>query len=73
MPVFYGLGNFVFDQGLRDHRQGIILLVDFKGSQYLGYRLIPTHTDADGRVHIADPEEAAEILESIARSSAALP
>jgi len=49
------------------------LLVDFKGSQYLGYRLIPTHTDADGRVHIADPEEAAEILESIARSSAALP
>ncbi|MCC7129567.1 MAG: CapA family protein [Anaerolineae bacterium] len=73
VPVFYGLGNFVFDQGLRDHRQGIILLVDFKGSQYLGYRLIPTHTDADGRVHIADPEEAAEILESIARSSAALP
>lgn len=73
VPVFYGLGNFVFDQGLRDHRQGVILLVDFKGSQYLGYRLIPTHTDADGRVHIADPEEAAEILESIARSSAALP
>lgn len=73
VPVFYGLGNFVFDQGLRDHRQGIILLVDFKGSQYLGYRLIPTHTDADGRVHIADSEETAEILASIARSSAALP
>lgn len=73
VPVFYGLGNFVFDQGLRDHRQGVIVLVDFKGSQYLGYRLIPTHTDADGRVHLADPEESAEILASIARSSAALP
>ena len=23
IPVFYGLGNFVFDQGLRDHRQGV--------------------------------------------------
>ena len=31
IPVFYGLGNFVFDQGLRDHRQGIILLVKFQG------------------------------------------
>ncbi len=69
IPVFYGLGNFVFDQGLRDHRQGIILLVKFKGETYAGYELIPTHTDADGRVHIADPEEAAEILQGIERSS----
>ena len=69
VPIFYGLGNFVFDQGLRDHRQGIILIVKFKGAKYIGYELIPTHTDADGRVHVADPEEAAEILESIERSS----
>ncbi len=69
VPVFYGLGNFVFDQGLRDHRQGIILMVKFKGTKYIGYELIPTHTDADGRVHIADAEEAAEILQSIERSS----
>jgi poly-gamma-glutamate synthesis protein (capsule biosynthesis protein) len=64
-PVFYGLGNFVFDQGLRDHRQGVILLVRFQGTQYLDQRFIPTHVDADGRVHLADPEEAAEILERI--------
>lgn len=69
VPVFYGLGNFVFDQGLRDHRQGIILIVKFKGTKYIGYELIPTHTDADGRIHVAGIEEAAEILEGIARSS----
>jgi poly-gamma-glutamate capsule biosynthesis protein CapA/YwtB (metallophosphatase superfamily) len=28
--VFYGLGNFVFDQGLRDHRQSLLLLVRFR-------------------------------------------
>jgi poly-gamma-glutamate synthesis protein (capsule biosynthesis protein) len=63
--VFYGLGNFVFDQGLRDHRQGVILLVQFVGTEFAGYELIPTHVDPDGRVHIADPEEAAEVLERV--------
>jgi hypothetical protein len=65
IPVFYGLGNFVFDQGLRDHRQGAILLVKFKGVQYIGYELIPTHVDPDGRVHIAGEDEAVEILERV--------
>jgi poly-gamma-glutamate capsule biosynthesis protein CapA/YwtB (metallophosphatase superfamily) len=69
VPVFYGLGNFVFDQGLRDHRQGLILLVKFRGAQYAGYELIPTHVDPDGRVHIAGDEEAAEILERLKQSS----
>jgi len=67
--VFYGLGNFVFDQGLRDHRQGAILLVRFLGVRLIGYELIPTHVDPDGRVHIADPEEAAEVLERIDAAS----
>jgi poly-gamma-glutamate capsule biosynthesis protein CapA/YwtB (metallophosphatase superfamily) len=69
VPVFYGLGNFVFDQGLRDHRQGAILLVKFKGTQYMGYELIPTHVDPDGRVHLADEEEAAEVLERVEQAS----
>lgn len=72
VPVFYGLGNFVFDQWLRDHRQGVILLVKFQGARYLGYELIPTHVDQDGRVHIADEAEAAEILENIERASQAI-
>ncbi|MDI6696526.1 MAG: CapA family protein [Anaerolineales bacterium] len=72
VPVFYGLGNFVFDQWLRDHRQGVILLVKFQGARYLGYELIPTHVDQDGRVHIADETEAMEILENIERASQAI-
>jgi poly-gamma-glutamate capsule biosynthesis protein CapA/YwtB (metallophosphatase superfamily) len=70
--VFYGLGNFVFDQGLRDHRQGLILLVRFEGIHFAGYELIPTHVDPDGRVHIANPEEAAEILTRFEEASQVL-
>lgn len=73
VQVFYGLGNFVFDQGLRDHRQGVILLVQFEGTEYLGYELIPTHVDPDGRVHLAGAEEAAEILQRVQAASASLP
>ncbi|MFN2153021.1 MAG: CapA family protein [Anaerolineales bacterium] len=73
VTVFYGLGNFVFDQSLRDHQQGVILLVNFKGAEFVGYELIPTHVDQDGTVHIADENEAAEILERIETASAKLP
>jgi hypothetical protein len=69
VPVFYGLGNFVFDQGLRDHQQGVILNVYFDGAQFAGYEFIPTHVDRDGTVHIADAGEAAEVLERIHRTS----
>lgn len=72
--VFYGLGNFVFDQNwARDHQQGVILQVTFEGDRYAGYELIPTHVDGDGRVHIADEDEAAEILERIEEVSRNLP
>jgi poly-gamma-glutamate synthesis protein (capsule biosynthesis protein) len=74
VTVFYGLGNFVFDQNwARDHQQGVILQVRFEGKRYAGYELIPTHVDADGRVYLAGPEEAAEILERIETASRALP
>ena len=72
VPIFYGLGNFVFDQGLRDHRQGVILLVTFEGKRLVGYEFIPTHVDPDGRVHIASPEEAADILTNIEQASRGL-
>ena len=65
IPVFFGLGNFVFDQDLREQRQGVILLVKFQGTKYLGYELIPTRVYPDGRVHIAVPAEATEVLERI--------
>jgi poly-gamma-glutamate synthesis protein (capsule biosynthesis protein) len=72
VQVFYGLGNFVFDQWQRDHQQGVILLVRFAGTQYEGYEFIPIHVDRDGRVHIAAPDEAAEILERIRQVSQGL-
>lgn len=66
VPVFYGLGNFVFDQSwARDHSQGVILKVMYQGTKYLGFKLIPTHVDQSGHVTIAEPDEAQEILDRI--------
>ena len=74
VTVFYGLGNFVFDQNWAlDHQQGVILLVTFQGTEMVDYQLIPTHVDLDGRVHIASDQEAAEILARIDQVSRSLP
>lgn len=70
IDVFYGLGNFVFDQTWDlAHQQGVILRLHFYGTLYTGYDLIPTHVDGDGTVHIAGQEEAAVILERIYAAS----
>jgi poly-gamma-glutamate synthesis protein (capsule biosynthesis protein) len=74
VTVFYGLGNFVFDQNwARDHQQGVMLLVTFQGTKMIDYQLIPTYVDLDGRVHLAEQTEAAEILARIERVSKSLP
>jgi poly-gamma-glutamate capsule biosynthesis protein CapA/YwtB (metallophosphatase superfamily) len=70
--VFYGLGNFVFDQGLPDHKQGAILRVTFRGAHLAGFDLIPTHVDQNGTVHIAGPLEAAQILGRVEQASQTL-
>ncbi len=70
IDVFYGLGNFVFDQTWDlAHQQGVILLVHFEGPNYTGYELIPTHVDGDGTVHIAGEDEAQQILQRIQDAS----
>jgi poly-gamma-glutamate synthesis protein (capsule biosynthesis protein) len=70
VPVFYGLGNFVFDQTWDlEHQQGVILRVTYEGTKLIGYELIPTHVDGDGLVHLADEAEAAEILARIQTAS----
>ena len=70
IDVFYGLGNFIFDQNWDlAHQQGVILLVYFEGPNYMGYELIPTHVDGDGTVHIAGPDEAAQVLQRIEEAS----
>jgi poly-gamma-glutamate synthesis protein (capsule biosynthesis protein) len=72
--VFYGLGNFIFDQEWPpDHTEGVILLVTFEDTRLVGYEFIPTYSDLDGTVHLADPELAVEILERIEAVSRNLP
>jgi poly-gamma-glutamate capsule biosynthesis protein CapA/YwtB (metallophosphatase superfamily) len=74
VPIFYGLGNFVFDQTWSvETRQSVILVVTFRGTTYQGYELIPVVTDMDGTVHQASEAEAAEILARIAEASRRLP
>jgi poly-gamma-glutamate synthesis protein (capsule biosynthesis protein) len=73
IDVFYGLGNFIFDQTWDlAHQQGIMLQLHFYGTDYTGYDLIPTHVDGDGTVHIAEEDEANAILERIYAASEAL-
>jgi hypothetical protein len=70
VDVFYGLGNFVFDQTWDlAHQQGVMLLLHFSGANYTGYELIPTHVDGDGTVHIAGADEAAEVRQRIEAAS----
>jgi poly-gamma-glutamate capsule biosynthesis protein CapA/YwtB (metallophosphatase superfamily) len=70
VQVFYGLGNFVFDQDWDlAHQQGVIAVVRFRGAEYQGYELIPTHVDGDGTVRLATGEEAAQILQRIQEAS----
>jgi poly-gamma-glutamate capsule biosynthesis protein CapA/YwtB (metallophosphatase superfamily) len=70
VEVFYGLGNFVFDQNWAlDHQQGVILKVTFDGQRMEGYEMVPIHVDGDGKVHLADQDEAAEILARIESAS----
>jgi hypothetical protein len=70
IDVFYGLGNFIFDQTWDlAHQQGVILLLHFNGTDYAGYDLIPTHVDGDGTVHFAGADEAASILQRIEEAS----
>ncbi len=74
VPVFYGLGNFMFDQDWsRETAQGVALIVTFTGRQFTGFELVPVHIKGDGRVEIAGPEEAREILGRIQEASQRLP
>jgi poly-gamma-glutamate capsule biosynthesis protein CapA/YwtB (metallophosphatase superfamily) len=73
IDVFYGLGNFVFDQTWDlAHQQGVLLQLHFNGTDYTGYDLFPTHVDGDGTVHFAGPDEAIQVLQRIEEASARL-
>jgi hypothetical protein len=49
-----------------------MLILNFTGSDYTGYELIPMHVDGDGTVHIAGLDEAAQIIQRIEEASVKL-
>ncbi|NPA26854.1 MAG: hypothetical protein GXO36_04585 [Chloroflexi bacterium] len=64
VPVFYSLGNFMFDQDWSEEtKQGVILEIRFRGARLVGWRFRPTVTEGDGTVRWATPEEARVILQ----------
>ncbi|MCD6401729.1 MAG: CapA family protein [Anaerolineales bacterium] len=63
VPVFYGLGSFVFDQDWSlETQQGLMLTITFEGPEYQGFKITPVHIDGNGHVNIASDKEAAAIL-----------
>jgi poly-gamma-glutamate capsule biosynthesis protein CapA/YwtB (metallophosphatase superfamily) len=75
VPVFYSLGSFVFDQTQRiELRQGLVLQVTFEGTHFSNFEVIPIHIadDKSGKVRVASPIEAAEVLERFQQLSAEL-
>jgi poly-gamma-glutamate capsule biosynthesis protein CapA/YwtB (metallophosphatase superfamily) len=74
VPVFYGLGNFVFDQAWStETTQSVILVVRYRGTNLENYELIPVVAARDGVLRLADDGEAAEILGRIEEASRRLP
>jgi poly-gamma-glutamate synthesis protein (capsule biosynthesis protein) len=74
VPIFYGLGNFIFDQTWSvETTQGVILLVTFRGTEYIGYELIPTRVEGNGLVHLVEGAEKEAILARIQAASAQCP
>ena len=63
VPVFFGLGSFVFDQSWSlETQQGIVVRITFEGTRFLSYEIIPVHIEKEGYVYIPGAEEAASIL-----------
>jgi len=73
VPVFYGLGSFVFDQNWELNNQGLVLRVRYQGAQLLDFELIPVHIDANGHVVPADSLEADQIITRIEAVNARIP
>jgi poly-gamma-glutamate capsule biosynthesis protein CapA/YwtB (metallophosphatase superfamily) len=74
IPVFYGLGSFIFDQDWSlETQQGIIVRILFQGQDFHSYDVIPVHIDGDGHVQLPDTTEAADILSRFKRISQEIP
>jgi poly-gamma-glutamate capsule biosynthesis protein CapA/YwtB (metallophosphatase superfamily) len=61
--VAYALGNFVFDQGPWETRQGVVFEAVFTGRTLSSWQLLPIHIYSLHQPDWAEAAEAAEILE----------
>lgn len=74
VPIFYGLGNFVFDQDWStETMESVLLIVRYRGTELLETELIPVVSAGDGELRLASEAEAAEILGRIQTASSMLP
>ena len=71
--VAYALGNFVFDQGPNETRQGVVFEAVFRGRTLESWQLLPVHIYNLYQPRWAPPAEADAVLARIAEASKALP
>ena len=71
--VAYALGNFVFDQGPWETRQGVVFEAVFSGPTLTAWHLRPVHIYSLHQPDWAPPEEATAILDRMATAEALLP
>ncbi len=64
--IFYGLGNFIFDQLRQEEtREGIIVEHIFYKNKYIGYNIIPTWIDTNLQINLAEEKRKEKILNTI--------
>jgi len=71
--VAYALGNFIFDQGPKETRQGVVLEAVFRGSTLESWQLLPLHIYDLYQPRWAPPAEAEAVLARLAEAAKALP
>mgnify|MGYP001127086822 CR=1 FL=1 len=69
-PIFYSLGNFVFDQEWSmETKEGVILRLHFEGARLLSFALDPVIIEDFHRPRLAGDEERRVVLERIRAAS----
>ena len=62
-PIFYSLGNFIFDQNDPENQEAFIVTLDYKGTELVGVEALPVRTIGKIQVVPQKGDEAKSILE----------
>ena len=71
--VAYALGNFVFDQGPKETREGVVFEAVFRGSRLERWQLLPVRIYDQYQPRWAPPAEAQAVLARLTEAANALP